>query len=157
MIIRYPLKLYSIASERPCPICWWLFRSCRYVRCCPDITRYMLWICWIKPFRAGGSNQISEFPWYLTIWYLALSTDDNISDSVSYNEATNDSITFKFSSASGNVGRLLYSRNVLETTKFLSHASENFSFPTWKSLKYNHNLRDSAKTTILCTFLVLYM
>ena len=26
-----------------------------------------------------------------------------------------------------------------------------------KSLKYNHNLKESAKTTILCTFPVLYM
>ena len=31
--------------------------------------------------------------------------------------------------------------------------------PFWheKSLKYNHNLKESAKVTILCTFTVLYV
>ena len=124
MIIWYPLTLYSIISERPCTICWWLFRFWRYVWCSPYITRH-------KASLAGGSEQISEFPRYLKIWYLAISTDDDISDSVTYNETANDSITFKFSSASGNVGRLLYSRNVSETTESFSHAPQNSTFTTW--------------------------
>ena len=73
--------------------------------------------------RVGDSDRISEFPRYLKIWYLAISTNDDISDSITYNETANDPITFKFSSASGNVERLLYSRNVSDTTEFFSHAS----------------------------------
>ena len=94
-----------------------------------------LWICWIKASRVGGSYRIPEFPRCLKIWYLATSTDGDISDSVTYNETKNDSINFKFSSASGNVGRLLYSRNVWETTELFSHTSQNFIFPTWKKLE----------------------
>ena len=78
--------------------------------------------------RAGGSDRISEFPRYLKLWDLAISTDVNISNSVTYNETTNDSITFKFFSASGKVGRLLYSRNFSERTEFFSHASQNSTF-----------------------------
>ena len=59
-----------------------------------------------------------------------MSTDNDIYYSVTYNETTNDSITFKFSSASGNVGRLLYSGNVSETTGFFSHAFRTFIFLT---------------------------
>ena len=75
-------------------------------------------------------DQISEIPRYLKIWCLAISTDDDISDSVTNNETKNDSITFKFFTASGNVGQLLYSRNVSETTEFFSYASQNSTFPT---------------------------
>ena len=85
-------------------------------------------MAWIKASRVGGSDRISAFPRVLKICYLAVSTDDDITDSVTNNETTNDSITFKFSSVSVNVGRLLYSRNILETTKFFSHASSKFHF-----------------------------
>ena len=85
-------------------------------------------MAWIKASRVGGSDRISEFPQVLKIRYLAISADNDISDSVTYNETTNDSITFKFSSVSVNVGRLLYRRNVLETTKFFSHGSSKFHF-----------------------------
>ena len=64
-------------------------------------------------------------------WYLLISsTDDDISDSVSYNETKSDSTTFKFPFASDNVGQLLNSRNVSETTEFFSHASQKFTFLT---------------------------
>ena len=84
----------------------------------------------MKASRVGGSNRISESRRYSKIWYLAISTDDDISGSVTYRETTNDSITFKFSSANGNVGQLLYSRNVSEVTEFCSHSFQNFTFPT---------------------------
>ena len=54
---------------------------------------------------------------------------------LTYNETTNDSITFKFFSVRGNVGRLPYWRNASEATEFISHASQNFTFPTWKKLE----------------------
>ena len=91
-----------------------------------------LWICYIKASRVGGSDRISELSRSLEIWYLAISTDHDISGTVAYNESANHSITFKFSSASGKVGRLLYSRNVLETTEFISHASQTLTFLTWQ-------------------------
>ena len=94
-----------------------------------------LWICYIKASRVGGSDRISELSRSLEIWYLAISTDHDISGTVAYNESANHSITFKFSSASGKVGRLLYSRNVLETTEFISHASQNLTFLTWQKLE----------------------
>ena len=53
-----------------------------------------------------------------------------MSDFVTYKETTNGSITFKYSSLSGNVGQLLYSKNVLETTEFFSYAFQKFTFPT---------------------------
>ena len=111
-----------------------------------------LWICWIKVSRAGGSDRISEFPPYLKLWDLAISTDVNIFNSVTYNETTNDSITFKFSFASGKVGRLLYSRNFSERTEFFSHASKIPLFRSDKSLKYNHNLKESAKQQFFAPF-----
>ena len=69
------------------------------------------------------------------IWKFGISTDDDMSDSVTYKETTNGSIIFKYSFSSGNVGQLLYSKNVLETPEFFSHAFKKITFPMWKKLK----------------------
>ena len=39
----------------------------------------------------------------------------------------------------------------------LAMHSKNSLFQREKNLKYNHNLKKSAKTTIICTFSLLYM
>ena len=40
----------------------------------------------------GGRDRISELPQYLNIWCLAISIDDDMSDSVSYKEIIDASI-----------------------------------------------------------------
>ena len=75
-----------------------------------------------------------------------------MSDFVTYKETTNSSITFKYSSSSGNVGQLLYSKNVLKTTEFLAMHSKKSLFQREKNLKYNHNLKRVQKQQLFVPF-----
>ena len=100
-----------------------------------------LWICWIKASRVGGSYRIPEFPRYLKIWYLATSTDGDISDSVTYNETKNDSIISNFPLRVVTWDDCYIAEMFGKQLNYLAIHPKISFFRLEKSLKYNHNLK----------------